>query len=156
MFNMSDILNDDKWLCDMRDKMKPDEYAFPLGIRIGKSFYKVEELSNSEIFKDTSITQSNFRVIFGSIYNMFRNMSFPINQISKYTILKKIDSVDPKTQVNTLFFVFESDYIYNDDLSVFESVINEYYDMMFDYTKSCAEKNRKRAIESFYEANKNL
>lgn len=150
---MSDILNDEKWLCEMRDKMKPDEYIFPLGIRMGKSFYKVGEISNPEIFKDSSVTPSNFRVIFGSIYNMFRNTSFPIKQISNYTILKKIESLDPKTQVNTVFFIFESDYIYKDDLNQFEESINEYYDLLFDYTKSFTEKNREELIDFFIQVN---
>ena len=150
---MYDIINDDKWLNEMQSKMKPDELLFPIAIHIGKYFYKINDISNPEVFKDTSITSSNFKVVFGSIYNMFRNASFPINSISAYKILRQIQTIDEKTQVNTLFFVFESDYIDNDNLTTFDESINEYYDMLYDYVKTFADANRKRAIEFFNEVN---
>ena len=150
---MCDILNDDKWLDEMKSKMKPDESVFPIAIHIGKNMYKINDISNPDIFKDTSITTSNFKVVFGSIYNMFRTMSFPINSISAYKILRQIQTIDEKTQVNTLFFVFESDYIDNDNLTIFDESINEYYDMLYDYVKTFADENRKRAIEFFKEVN---
>ena len=150
---MHDIINDDKWLQDMQSKMKPDESVFPIAIHIGKNMYKINDISNPDVFKDTSITTSNFKVVFGSIYNMFRTMSFPINSISAYKILRQIQTIDEKTQVNTLFFVFESDYIDNDNLTIFDESINEYYDMLYDYVKTFADENRKRAIEFFKEVN---
>lgn len=153
---MNSFLEDDKWLCDMRDQMKPDEYMFPLGCRIGKSYYKISDISNPEVFKDTSITQSNFRVIFGSMFNMFRRNSFPVNKVSNYTILKNINSLDEKTMVQTTFFIFESGPILNDDISAFDNVINENYDLIFDYVTSVASINKKHAVEAFYEANKNI
>ena len=150
---MCDILNDDKWLDEMKSKMKPYESVFPIAIHIGKNMYKINDISNPDVFKDTSITTSNFKVVFGSIYNMFRTMSFPINSISAYKILRQIQTIDEKTQVNTLFFVFESDYIDNDNLTIFDESINEYYDMLYDYVKTFADENRKRAIEFFKEVN---
>lgn len=153
---MNPILDDEKWLCDMRDKMNEQEFMFPLGCRIGKSYYRIADLSNPEVFKDTSITSTNFRVIFGSIYNMFRTNSFPINHISDYSILKIIRSTDEKTKIDTVFFVFESDEILSDNPNVFENDINEYYDIIFNYAKRYADKNKRRVVEAFYEANKNI
>ena len=150
---MYDIINDDKWLNEMQSKMKPDEVVFPIAIHIGKNMYKINDISNPDIFKDTSITTSNFKVVFGSIYNMFRTMSFPINSISAYKILRQIQTIDEKSQVDTLFFVFESDYIDNDNLTTFDECINEYYEMLYEYTKQIADSNRKRALQSFFDAN---
>lgn len=153
---MHDIINDDKWLKDMQLKMKPDELSFPIAVHIGKYFYTINDLSNSEIFKDTSLTVSNFKVVFGSIYNMFRTMSFPINSISAYKILRQIQTIDEKSQVDTLFFVFESDYIDNENISTFDESINEYYEMLYEYTKQITESNRKRALKAFFEDVNNL
>ena len=150
---MCDILNDDKWLDEMKSKMKPYESVFPIAIHIGKNMYKINDISNPDIFKDTSITTSNFKVVFGSIYNMFRNVSFPINSISAYKILRQIQTIDEKTQVDTLFFVFESDYIDDENITIFDECINEYYDMLYDYVKRIADGNRKRALQSFFDAN---
>lgn len=86
---MSDILNDTEWMESLFNQMKPNESIFPFGVKIGKNYYKIGDISNPMIFKDTSVTQSNFKVVFGSIYNMFRNASFPINNASQYTILKR-------------------------------------------------------------------
>lgn len=152
---MCDILNDE-WLKEMQSKMKPDEYVFPIAIHIGKNFYKINDISNSDIFHDTSITASNFKVVLGSIYNMFRPMSFPINSISAYKILRQIQTIDEKTQVDTLFFVFESDFIERDNLTKFDECINDYYDILFDYTSKIANINRKRALEIFFNDNNNL
>ena len=156
---MSDILNDTEWLNKMKDSIKPDEAVFPIAIRIGKSFYKIHELADDTIFKDTSITASNFRVVFGSIYNMFRSASFPINKSIEYNILKRIQTIDEKTQVDTLFFVFESDYIeYNnhEEISKFDDEINDNYVMLFDYVKSITDSNRKKRLASFREMVDNI
>jgi hypothetical protein len=157
---MSDILNDTEWLNKMKDSMKPDEAVFPIAIRIGKSFYKINEIADDTIFKDTSITASNFRVVFGSIYNMFRlRASFPISKSIEYNILKRIQTIDEKTQVDTLFFVFESDYIEynnNEEISKFDEEINDNYVMLFDYVKSITDINRKKRLASFREMVDNI
>jgi hypothetical protein len=157
---MSDILNDTEWLNKMRDSIKPDEAVFPIAIRIGKSFYKIHEIADDTIFKDTSITASNFRVVFGSIYNMFRlRASFPISKSIEYNILKRIQTIDEKTQVDTLFFVFESDYIEynnNEEISKFDEEINDNYVMLFDYVKSITDINRKKRLASFREMVDNI
>jgi len=157
---MSDILNDTEWLNKMKDSMKPDEAVFPIAIRIGKSFYKIHEIADDTIFKDTSITASNFRVVFGSIYNMFRlRASFPISKSIEYNILKRIQTIDEKTQVDTLFFVFESDYIEynnNEKISKFDEEINDNYVMLFDYVKSITDINRKKRLASFREMVDNI
>jgi hypothetical protein len=157
---MSDILNDTEWLNKMKDSMKPDEAVFPIAIRIGKSFYKIHEIADDTIFKDTSITASNFRVVFGSIYNMFRlRASFPISKSIEYNILKRIQTIDEKTQVDTLFFVFESDYIEynnNEEISKFDEEINDNYVMLFDYVKSITDINRKKRLASFREMVDNI
>lgn len=150
---MSDILNDTEWMESLFNQMKPDEALFPFGVKIGKNYYKISDISNPQIFKDTSITQSNFKVVFGSIYNMFRNASFPINKASKYTILKRTQKIDNSTQVDTLFFVFESDYIDDNNITPFDELINENYEMLFQYVSSVAESNRRRVLESFYNNN---
>ena len=150
---MSDILNDTEWMESLFNQMKPDEAVFPFGVKIGKNYYKIGDISNPQIFKDTSVTQSNFKVVFGSIYNMFRNASFPINKASQYTILKRTQKIDNSTQVNTLFFVFESDYIDDNNITVFDELINENYEMLFQYVSSVAESNRRRVLESFYNNN---
>jgi len=154
---MYDLINDDKWLKDMQSKMKPDEPVFPIAVHIGKNMYKINDISNPDIFKDTSITTSNFRVVFGSIYNMFRlRASFPISKSIEYNILKRIQTIDEKTQVDTLFFVFESDYIEGDNISTFDTSINEYYEMLYEYTKQITESNRKRALKAFFDDVNNL
>lgn len=153
---MNPILDNEKWLCEMRDNMNQYEFMFPLGCRIGKSYYRIADISNPDVFKDTSITATNFKVIFGSIYNMFRTNSFPLNRISDFTILKTIKSTDEKTMVDTLFFVFESDEVLKEETDAFENDINDNYDLVFDYTKRIADKNKRRAVEAFYEANKNI
>lgn len=84
---------------------------------------------------------------------MFRNASFPINKASQYTILKRTQKIDNSTQVNTLFFVFESDYIDDNNITVFDELINENYEMLFQYVSSVAESNRRRVLESFYNNN---
>lgn len=150
---MSDILNDTEWMESLFNQMKPDEALFPFGVKIGKNYYKISDISNPQIFKDTSITQSNFKVVFGSIYNMFRTASFPINKASQYTILKRTQKIDNSTQVDTLFFVFESDYIDDNNITVFDELINENYEMLFQYVSSVAESNRRRVLESFYNNN---
>lgn len=150
---MSDILNDTEWMESLFNQMKPDEALFPFGVKIGKNYYKIGDISNPQMFKDTSVTQSNFKVVFGSIYNMFRKASFPINKASQYTILKRTQKIDNSTQVNTLFFVFESDYIDDNNITVFDELINENYEMLFQYVSSVAESNRRRVLESFYNNN---
>ena len=150
---MSDILNDTEWMESLFNQMKPDEALFPFGVKIGKNYYKIRDISNPQIFKDTSVTQSNFKVVFGSIYNMFRNASFPINNASQYTILKRTQKIDNSTQVDTLFFVFESDYIDDNNITPFDELINENYEMLFQYVSSVAESNRRRVLESFYNNN---
>lgn len=150
---MSDILNDTEWMESLFNQMKPDEAVFPFGVKIGKNYYKISDISNPQIFKDTSVTQSNFKVVFGSIYNMFRSASFPINKASQYTILKRTQKIDKATQVDTLFFVFESDYIDDNNITVFDELINEDYEMLFQYVSSVAESNRRRVLESFYNNN---
>ncbi len=150
---MSDILNDTEWMESLFNQMKPDEALFPFGVKIGKNYYKISDISNPQIFKDTSVTQSNFKVVFGSIYNMFRTASFPINKASQYTILKRTQKIDNSTQVDTLFFVFESDYIDDNNITPFDELINENYEMLFQYVSSVAESNRRRVLESFYNNN---
>lgn len=147
---MNPIYDDEKWLCKMRDEMKPDEYMFPLGCNIGKSYYRIADLSNPELFKDTSVSPSNFHVIFGSIYNMFRKASFPVNEINNFIVQKTIKSTDERTKVDTLFFVFTSSHVDVENLSEFQNIINEYYDMIFEYASSIAKENKKRILESFY------
>ena len=150
---MNDLFSDDKWLDDMKSLIQPDECLFPIAVKVGKNYYKINDISNPDVFKETSVVASNFKVVFGSIYNMFRNASFPINQMQKYDIIKQIQTIDEKTQVDTLFFVFESDYRVDDDLTVFDDCINTNYDMLIDYVSSMANANRKRMLESFYNNN---
>ena len=69
---MNDLFSDDKWLDDMKSLIQPDECLLPIAVKVGKNYYKINDISNPDVFKETSVVASNFKVVFESIYNMFR------------------------------------------------------------------------------------
>lgn len=153
---IDELLNDEDWLKDKRDKMEKNEYVFPLACMIGKNVYRIGDISNKEIFKDTSVSYSNFRIIYGSIYNMFRSYSFPINDIKDYLVQKTIKDTDERTKVDTLFFVFEAGLTPDEEEyknQKFNQCINEWYFTLYDYVKSICDKNKKEFMTKFFTDN---
>lgn len=112
-----------------------DDIIFPLYIKIYNETYSLLELD-----KITTCNSFSFKIGFGNKTSPLQNSpKIPLDKILGYDSRNIITKYDEKTQMNIRYIIFESRRV-DDDGSLINAKINEYYDMLFDYVMNNIKK----------------
>lgn len=147
-----EFIKDTDWIKTMSDKINTEsgDYTLPLGICIGNVYYKISDLTDPEIFKQTRVIQSLFKIVYASRYCAYIAKPFPVCNITNYSVLATINAIDPKTDADMVIIVFEHGEQEIDESSTpFDKELSMWWHILYDYTAEIAEKNRADAIAAY-------
>lgn len=137
MFN----INDNDLIKKIIDSKTDEQCVIPLYIKIFNNTYSLLEINDIKDF-----SPSIFKLGFGISSSIFNHNSYISDNIQSFQNYRIFTVYDDNNQVNVNYYVFESNYVDNEDVSDTCKQINDYIELIGNHIDNNVKIKKKELI----------
>lgn len=137
MFN----INDNDLIKKIIDSKTDEQCVIPLYIKIFNNTYSLLEINDIKDF-----SPSIFKLGFGTSSSIFNHNSYISDNIQSFQNYRIFTVYDDNNQVNVNYYVFESNYVDNEDVSDTCKQINDYIELIGNHIDNNVKIKKKELI----------